>query len=163
MQNDTFFCFIVLWVILDWCGNHSMRFSISATISLIFTSSATAIRYSVSSVGFRDPRSIALKCVLPISASPLSTSCETPFRFRKSAMTFPTKMASNVGWYNLSPLSYHILEIQLLWIHMLIFRTECGIISEDVSDSFEINCSNQETIQYSTCAFSRTISCWAFW
>ena len=42
-------------------------------------SSAFEILYRVSSVGLRSPRSMAERCVLPISASPLKTSCDIPF------------------------------------------------------------------------------------
>ncbi len=46
--------------------------SISATTSLIFTSSAVQMRYKVSNVGIRSPRSTALRWLLPISARPLT-------------------------------------------------------------------------------------------
>ena len=39
---------------------------------------ASATLKKVSKVGLRIPRSIALKCVLPISARPLTTSCDKP-------------------------------------------------------------------------------------
>ena len=41
-----------------------------------------AMRQMVSNEGFRSPRSMALRCVLPMSDSPLSTSCVIPL-FRR--------------------------------------------------------------------------------
>ena len=78
-------------------------FSISFTISLIFISNAILILYSVSSVGFLAPHSIALKCVRPISARPLKISCEIYLDFRQCAIASPTTFGSRNSSDTVSP------------------------------------------------------------
>ena len=73
----------------------SMICSISAKIVEGLTCNASPIRKKVSSVGLRTPRSIALRCVRPIPARPLRTSCETPLFSRNSCITFPTITGSS--------------------------------------------------------------------
>ena len=64
---------------------------------------ALLILNSVSSVGFLSPRSIALKCVLPISANPLKTSCDIFFFFLKYEIVSPTINGSKYIFDKKSP------------------------------------------------------------
>lgn len=74
----------------------SISCSILAISSLGRMRSASAILKKVSSVGRRSPRSMALRCVRPIPAKPLTTSCESPFSSRSCCITFPTTTASSI-------------------------------------------------------------------
>ncbi len=51
----------------------------------------------------RSPRSRALRCVLPMSDKPLSTSCVIPFSARSRASTLPTSRGSNWFWLIATP------------------------------------------------------------
>ena len=85
-------------------GRHAAEdiyLSISFIRTLGFTSIASHNLKNVSSVGFRTPLSIADRCVRPISASPLTTSCESFFLSLKFCITFPTITGSSI-WFLLS-------------------------------------------------------------
>ena len=84
-----------------------------------------AILKKVSIVGLRCPLSIALKCVRPMPASPLTISCDKPFSSRHTFMTVPTMVAFNMR--NSFFLDYTLL-IHQKWIQMLTNENKCVIM-----------------------------------
>ena len=84
---------------------YSDSLSIRANKALGFIFNASLIFQKVSNVGLLSPRSMALKCVLPIPARPLITSWDFFCSSRTCCMTRPTTFASNIAHAPFTPFS----------------------------------------------------------